>query len=168
MNFPLLPDDSPVPPADQAGGSIDALLAAARAWPKACAWVWYREGEPLHRAAQGGAFCQWPASLAKRDFDGFCRAEGLHRWATGEGEHALGWLLAARSEAHNPQLAQLASDLGVRVQSEALARAQITQRVLYEITYLASSTRDRAEFLEGVHRQLGDADRRRKLLLGAV
>ncbi|MGY4493447.1 EAL domain-containing protein [Pseudomonas sp. TE3610] len=156
MNFPHLPDDSRVPPGnDSAGASIDAVLAAARDWPKACAWVWYRDGEPLHRAAQGGAFCHWPASLAKRDFDGFCHAEGLHRWPTGEGEHALGWLLAARSEAHNLQLTQLASDLGVRVQSEALARAQITQRVLYEITYLASSSRDCAEFLQGVHRQLG-------------
>ncbi len=155
MNFPHLPDDSRVPPGnDPALASIDAVLAAARDWPKACAWVWYRDGEPLHRAAQGGAFCQWPANLAKRDFDGFCRAEGLHRWPTGEGEHALGWLLAARSEAHNEQLAQLASDLGVRVQSAALARAQITQRVLYEITYLASSSRDCAEFLQGAHRQL--------------
>jgi diguanylate cyclase (GGDEF)-like protein len=35
-----------------------------------------------------------------------------------------------------------------------LARAQLTQRVLYDITYLASSTSDRAAFLEGVHQQL--------------
>ncbi|MDE1166591.1 MAG: EAL domain-containing protein [Pseudomonas sp.] len=35
-----------------------------------------------------------------------------------------------------------------------LARAQLIQRVLYEITYLASSTNDRATFLEGVHHLL--------------
>ncbi len=35
-----------------------------------------------------------------------------------------------------------------------LARAQNTQRVLYEIAYLASSVRERAAFLLGVHRQL--------------
>ncbi|WP_416425458.1 EAL domain-containing protein [Pseudomonas sp. App30] len=154
MNFPVLPDDSRLPPGEQTAASIEVVLAGARAWPKACAWVWYRDGEPMHRAAQGGAFCQWPATLAADDLDAFCRTEGLHRWPTGQGERALGWLLAPRSEAHNLQLAELARELGTRVQSEALARAQITQRVLYEITYLASSTRDRAAFLEGVHRHL--------------
>ena len=154
MNFPVLPDDSRLPPGEQTAASIEVVLAGARAWPKACAWVWYRDGEPMHRAAQGGAFCQWPATLAADDLDAFCRTEGLHRWPTGQGERALGWLLAPRSEAHSLQLAELARELGTRVQSEALARAQITQRVLYEITYLASSTRDRAAFLEGVHRHL--------------
>lgn len=48
----------------------------------------------------------------------------------------------------------MALQVGYQLQTQALARAQITQRVLYEITYLASTTRDRGAFLEGVHKQL--------------
>ncbi len=155
MNSPLLPDESRLPLGADVVTSIDEVLATARAWPDSRAWVWYRDGEPLHRVAQGGVPCQWPLALARRDLEGFCRAENLHRWPTGEGEHALGWLLAARSDAHDPRLNELARELGIRVQREALARAQMTQRVLYEITYLASSTRDRGVFLQGVHQHLG-------------
>ena len=152
MNFPMLPDESCLPPELQAATSIDTLLAGAHACP--VPWAWYRQGEPLHRAAEGAAHYPWPAHLARRDFDDFSRTQGLQRWRTGQGEQALGWLVAACNEADSPQLAELARELGIQVQSEALARAQITQRVLYEITYLASSTGDRSAFLEGVHRQL--------------
>ncbi|PMZ48286.1 bifunctional diguanylate cyclase/phosphodiesterase, partial [Pseudomonas sp. GW247-3R2A] len=87
-------------------------------------------------------------------FETFCQARHLHRWPTGRGESVLGWLLAPIKDAAEPALAEFAQRLGMQVQTDTLARAQITQRVLYEITYLASSTRDRFVFLVGVHRLL--------------
>ncbi len=41
------------------------------------------------------------------------------------------------------------------LQTAALIRAQNTQRVLYEISLLASTTLDRSAFLQGIHEQLG-------------
>jgi diguanylate cyclase (GGDEF)-like protein len=117
-------------------------------------WAAYAAGEHLQLMSQGDPAGQWPATLRLEDFDAFCAHRGLHRWATGKGESVLGWLLAPRALAADPGLAGLAQRLGLDAQSQALARAQLTQRVLYEITYLASSTRDRGAFLEGVHRQL--------------
>ncbi|WPP02097.1 EAL domain-containing protein [Pseudomonas sp. HR96] len=117
-------------------------------------WVAYRVGDQCHLVGQGDPLAQWPASIAHEAFEAFCVTRNLCRWPTGRGESVLGWLLAPREEAGNPALADLARRLGLKVQSEALARAQNTQRVLYEITYLASSTSDRGAFLEGVHRQL--------------
>ncbi|WP_213881770.1 EAL domain-containing protein [Pseudomonas sp. dw_358] len=117
-------------------------------------WVAYRAGDQWHLVGQGNPAAQWPASLEHEEFETFCSRHDLCRWPTGKGESVLGWLLAPQTDARNPALADLARRLGLSVQSEALARAQNTQRVLYEITYLASSTRERGPFLEGVHRQL--------------
>jgi diguanylate cyclase (GGDEF)-like protein len=133
--------------------SIDALLRAARTRGQT-AWAWYRVGEQLHLAAQGTPDAHWPASIADYALDAFCTTRRLHRWPTGSGESVLGWLLAPAENANYAPLAELANDLAHRVQSHALARAQNTQRVLYEIAYLASSMRERSEFLRGVHEQL--------------
>ena len=67
----------------------------------------------------------------------------------------LGWLVAPAALAGDACLSDLARRLGERVQTDALARAQNTQRVLYEIAYLASSVPERAAFLQGVHERLG-------------
>ena len=134
--------------------SIDNLLEAARNGAHSTAWVAYRAGEHLHLVGQGDAQAQWPSTVSNEEFEQFCEARGLHRWPTGRGETVLGWLLAPISEAADPALAEFAQRLGVQVQTNTLARAQITQRVLYEITYLASSTRDRSVFLVGVHQLL--------------
>ena len=133
---------------------IQQMLDSARNWAHTCAWAVYRAGEQLHRVGQGDAWIQWPSSIPNEEFDTFCRTRRLHRWPTGKGESELGWLLAPVSEAADPALADFALRLGIQVQTNTLARAQITQRVLYEITYLASSTRDRSVFLVGVHRLL--------------
>lgn len=133
---------------------IQQMLDSARNWAHTSAWAVYRAGEQLHRVGQGDAWMQWPSSIPNEEFDTFCRTRRLHRWPTGKGESELGWLLAPVSEAADPALADFALRLGIQVQTNTLARAQITQRVLYEITYLASSTRDRSVFLVGVHRLL--------------
>ncbi|WP_149086716.1 EAL domain-containing protein [Pseudomonas prosekii] len=134
--------------------SIDNLLEAARDGAHSKAWVVYRAGEHLHLVGQGDAQAQWPSTVSNEEFAQFCLTRGLHRWPTGRGETVLGWLLAPVNEAADPALAEFAQRLGVQVQTNTLARAQITQRVLYEITYLASSTRDRSVFLVGVHQLL--------------
>ena len=134
--------------------TIEQLLDSGRHWGHSTAWVVYRAGEQLYLVGQGDPRMQWPSSIAHDQFDAFCQARGLHRWPTGRGESVLGWLLAPAKEAGQPALADFAQRLGIEVQANTLARAQITQRVLYEITYLASSTRDRAVFLVGVHRLL--------------
>ncbi|SDP89609.1 diguanylate cyclase (GGDEF) domain-containing protein [Rhodoferax sp. OV413] len=134
--------------------SLQALLAEVAQNAPALPWAAYRAGEKLHLIGQGGAAGSWPVAIAKDAFAAFCRAQGLHRWASGQGESALGWVLAPQSEAGNPVVADLARKLGLRLQIDALARAQASQRVLFEITYLASSTRERRAFLQGVHRHL--------------
>lgn len=134
--------------------TIEHLLDSARNWGHTTAWVVYRAGEQMHLVGQGDPRAQWPSSIANEAFEAFCLTGQLHRWPTGKGESELGWLLAPVDHAANPALAEFAQRLGIQVQTNTLARAQITQRVLYEITYLASSTRDRSVFLVGAHRLL--------------
>lgn len=134
--------------------SLEAILREAHDWPHSTAWAWYRAGEQLHLEGQGDLQRHWPAVLANHELKRFCDSCDLQIWPTGQGEAVLGWLLAPIHVPHDGALAALARRIGHRVQTDALARAQITQRVLYEITYLASSTRDRAVFLVGVHKLL--------------
>jgi diguanylate cyclase (GGDEF)-like protein len=133
---------------------LEGLLNAARSNPPALQWAAYRAGERLHLIGHGGVADNWPVTITQEAFDSFCVAQGLHRWATGHGESALGWVVAAECESKNQLVADFAYNLGERLQTEALIRAQASQRVLYEITYLASTTTDRLSFLQGVHRQL--------------
>ena len=134
--------------------TVQRLLDSARNGLHTRAWVVYRAGEQLHLIGQGDPQVPWPAIVANDEFEVFCQTRRLHRWPTGKGETVLGWLLAPLDDAADPALAEFAQRLGIEVQTNTLARAQITQRVLYEITYLASSTRDRSVFLVGVHRLL--------------
>ncbi|MDR6957823.1 diguanylate cyclase (GGDEF)-like protein [Pseudomonas brassicacearum] len=134
--------------------TIEQLLDSARHWAHTTQWAVYRAGEQMHLVGQGDAGVQWPSSVANGEFEAFCQTWQLHRWPTGKGESVLGWLLAPVDEAAEPALAEFAQRLGIQVQTNTLARAQVTQRVLYEITYLASSTRDRSVFLVGVHQLL--------------
>ncbi|WPN44820.1 EAL domain-containing protein [Pseudomonas sp. P8_241] len=134
--------------------TIEQLLDSARNWAHTTAWAFYRAGEQMHCVGQGDPLVQWPANIANEQFATFCSTRRLHGWPTGKGESVLGWLLAPVHDADEPALADFARRLGMQIQTNTLARAQITQRVLYEITYLASSTRDRSVFLVGVHRLL--------------
>jgi diguanylate cyclase (GGDEF)-like protein len=134
--------------------AIEQLLDSARNWAHTTAWAVYRAGEQMHLVGQGDPRVRWPSSVANEQFDAFCSTRRLQRWPTGKGESVLGWLLAPVTDTAQTALAEFARHLGIQVQTNTLARAQITQRVLYEITYLASSTRDRSVFLVGVHRLL--------------
>ncbi|MGA3680862.1 sensor domain-containing phosphodiesterase [Pseudomonas graminis] len=134
--------------------SLDALLRAAREAAPELSWAAYRAGQQMHLLGQGSSATDWPTLIPREEFDGYCRKHHLQRWVTGHGESPLGWLLMPDAHADDPFFAELAGRLGLRLQTDALARAQATQRVLYEITYLASSTRDRSAFLQGVHKQL--------------
>ena len=140
--------------ADDAAEPLESLLGAIQDHMGDVPWAVYAVGDPMHLLGRGDAEMRWSVSVANDRFDDFCREYQLHRWAAGRGEGVLAWLLAPRGESQNAELARLAQRLGYRLQTDALARAQITQRVLYEITYLASSTRDRGAFLQGVHDQL--------------
>ena len=138
--------------------TIEAQLRAARScghqWART--WAWYRAGEELHLAGQGeDAAGEWPQDLAQGQLAQLCALRGWLRWPTGCGESVLGWLVAPAEFADDESLREFARSLGERAQSDALARAQNTQRVLYEIAYLASSVRDRSEFLRRVHEHLG-------------
>jgi diguanylate cyclase (GGDEF)-like protein len=134
--------------------TLESLLRAAKLAAPELSWAAYRAGQHMHLMGQGHAATEWPRLIPREGFDSFCRDHALQRWVTGHGESALGWLLTPERESGNPFLVALASKLGLRLQTDALARAQATQRVLYEITYLASSTRDRSAFLQGIHEHL--------------
>jgi diguanylate cyclase (GGDEF)-like protein len=134
--------------------TLESLLRSARLAAPDLSWAAYRAGHHMHLMGQGDASTEWPRFIPREGFDAFCRDHAVQRWVTGQGESALGWLLAPERDSGNPFLVAMASTLGMRLQTDALARAQATQRVLYEITYLASSTRDRSAFLQGVHEQL--------------
>lgn len=136
------------------GESVEAVLFAIQNSMGQVPWAVYAVGDPMHLLGHGQGPMRWSVSVANDRFDDFCREYTLQRWAAGKGEGVLAWLVAPQAETGNVELAALALRLGNRLQTDALARAQITQRVLYEITYLASSTRDRGAFLEGVHHQL--------------
>ncbi|WP_144143517.1 EAL domain-containing protein [Paraburkholderia sp. BCC1884] len=140
-----------------AAPTIDAQLQAARDCGRQWAgtWAWYRVGEQLHLAGEGDASSDWPRNLNEDRLAQLCAARGWLRWPTGCGASVLGWLVAPAGFVDDESLREFARSLGERVQTDALVRAQNTQRVLYEIAYLASSVPDRAQFLRRVHERLG-------------
>ncbi|WP_240655415.1 EAL domain-containing protein [Paraburkholderia phosphatilytica] len=134
--------------------SVEAVLEAARVRIGARRWAWYRSGEALQLAAKGDTPGPWPARLHDAELDAFCVSHDLHRCPVGSGSVVSGWLLVPAAESRDEAFSAFANALGLQQLAEALARAQNTQHVLYEIAYLASSMRERSEFLLGVHRQL--------------
>jgi diguanylate cyclase (GGDEF)-like protein len=158
--FPMVDASTPGNPADStalAAPTIEAQLRAVRdgGRPWAGTWAWYRAGEQLHLAGQGDALLDWPQNIDEERLAQLCTRRGWLRWATGCGESVLGWLVAPAEFAGDEFLREFARSVGERAQTDALARAQNTQRVLYEIAYLASSVPERAEFLRRVHERLG-------------
>ncbi|WP_029971028.1 bifunctional diguanylate cyclase/phosphodiesterase [Paraburkholderia graminis] len=138
----------------EATASIDNLLRASGDLLRAREWAWYRAGQKLHLAAHARTHRVWPEVLANNRLSEFCEAEALHCWPTGPSDRAFGWLLAPPAQPHEAALAAFANALGVQLLADALARAQKTQQVLYEIAYIASTVRERSAFLLAVHRQL--------------
>ncbi|WP_179149175.1 bifunctional diguanylate cyclase/phosphodiesterase [Pseudomonas syringae] len=135
--------------------SIDAVLSAAQAHMPDIAWAAYAAGDLKCLLGQGDDKVVWPGHIAAEDFDTFCQQLQLDRRVAGQGEDVLGWVLAPMAEKDHPHLVELAGRLGALLQTAALVRAQNTQRVLYEISLLASSPLDRGAFLQGIHAQLG-------------
>ncbi|MEE5121166.1 EAL domain-containing protein [Pseudomonas alliivorans] len=135
--------------------AIDELLAVTRSQIPGVPWAVYIAGEQKRLLGQGAFHYDWPEHIPVGQFESFCNEGQVCRWATGQGEEALGWLLAPLAEQHNPALVDLAVRLGSLLQSAALVRAQSTQRALYEISLLASSTHERGTLLQGIHQQLG-------------
>ncbi|WP_236425913.1 EAL domain-containing protein [Pseudomonas syringae] len=144
--------DSHVRFSDQVG--IDALLNATRMLMPGIIWAAYSAGDQKCLLGHGDEQADWPAHIPFENFDPFCAERQLHCRVAGKGEGVLGWVLAPVAELENPLLNDLAVQLGSLLQTAALVRAQHTQRVLYEISLLASSTLDRGEFLRGIHEQL--------------
>lgn len=134
---------------------LDQVLRQAAQSGHSQQWGFYRVGEHLQLAGQGRDLFEWPATLDDGELDAFCQRQQLQRWATGQGEHPLGWLLAPQAVQDIASLAGLALSLGLCLQSQALVRAQHTQRVLYAITHLATSVRDRGTFMVRLHQELG-------------
>ncbi|WP_232917412.1 GAF domain-containing protein, partial [Pseudomonas syringae] len=135
--------------------SIEALISVAREQTGAIAWAAYAAGELKCLLGQGDDTVVWPAHIAAEDFETYCTQLQLHCRVAGQGEGVLGWVLAPMAEKDHPLLLDLAVRLGSLLQTAALIRAQSTQRVLYEISLLASTTLDRSAFLQGIHEQLG-------------
>ncbi|PBQ04174.1 bifunctional diguanylate cyclase/phosphodiesterase [Pseudomonas congelans] len=135
--------------------SIESLINAAKEQTGAIAWAAYAAGEQKCLLGQGDDGVVWPAYIAAEDFEAYCAQLQLHCRVAGQGEGVLGWVLAPMTEKDHPVLIDLAVRLGSLLQTAALIRAQNTQRVLYEISLLASSTLDRGAFLQGIHEQLG-------------
>ncbi|MCF5300696.1 GAF domain-containing protein, partial [Pseudomonas syringae] len=135
--------------------SIEALINAARQQTGAIAWAAYAAGELKCLLGQGDESVVWPTHIAAEDFEAYCTQLQLHCRVAGQGEGVLGWVLAPMAEKDHPLLLDLAVRLGSLLQTAALIRAQNTQRVLYEISLLASTTLDRGAFLQGIHEQLG-------------
>ena len=94
-------------------------------------------------------------SIAEERLAHLCAAQRLASLANRARRKRARLAARARRPRDDAHLAELARTLGERVQADALARAQNTQRVLYEIAYLASSVPERADFLRGVHERLG-------------
>lgn len=135
--------------------SIEALINAVKEQTGAIAWAAYAAGEQKCLLGQGDDSVVWPVHIAAEDFEAYCAQLQLHCRVAGQGEGVLGWVLAPMTEKDHPLLVDLAVRLGSLLQTAALIRAQNTQRVLYEISLLASSTLDRGPFLQGIHEQLG-------------
>ncbi|MBC8881397.1 MULTISPECIES: bifunctional diguanylate cyclase/phosphodiesterase [Pseudomonas] len=135
--------------------SIEALISAAREQTADIAWAAYAAGELKCLLGQGDNTVVWPVHIAAEDFEAYCAQLQLHCRVAGQGEGVLGWVLAPMADKDHPLLVDLAARLGSLLQTAALIRAQNTQRVLYEISLLASSTLDRGAFLQGIHEQLG-------------
>ncbi len=135
--------------------SIEALINAVKEQTGAIAWAAYAAGEQKCLLGQGDDSVVWPVHIAAEDFEAYCAQLQLHCRVAGQGEGVLGWVLAPMTEKDHPLLVDLAVRLGSLFQTAALIRAQNTQRVLYEISLLASSTLDRGPFLQGIHEQLG-------------
>lgn len=153
------PPTWPDPNADTVGSEalLERLLAVARGLQ----WAWYQRRGRLRLVEQGQPEQPWPAILEEVELQGWCSRHGVLCYPTGGGARPLGYLLGTDHGLAGGWYADLALRLGFVLQQDQLQRAQAIQQVLFDITYLASSTRDLQVFMAGVHallRPLIDAE----------
>ena len=115
-------------------------------------WAWYQRRGSWSCMASGSGATAWPALLDDEELVQLCADASLSCHPTGCGPTPLGWLLA-RPDGHT-DLAALALRFGFVLQHLQLQRTQAIQQVLYDITYLASSTVDRQLFMQRTHELL--------------
>lgn len=115
-------------------------------------WAWYQRRGNWSCMATGSGASAWPALLDDQELAQLCVQASLSCHPTGNGPTPLGWLLARPDD--RTDFAALALRFGFVLQRLQLQRAQAIQQVLYDITYLASSTVDRQLFMQRTHELL--------------
>lgn len=153
------PHSWPDPNADTPGS--DALLGRLLEMAHGRQWAWYQRRGRLRLVAQGQPEQPWPAVLDEVELQDWCRRHAILCYPTGSGARPLGYLLGTDQGLATVWYAELALRLGFVLQQDQLQRAQAIQQVLFDITHLASSTRDLQVFMASVHallRPLIDAE----------
>lgn len=134
------------------GLEVEEIIAQLRMAAAAADWAWYQRRGNWSRMAMGSGASDWPPLLDDDELTQQCAEVGVSCHPTGSGPTPLGWLLA-RPDGHT-DFAALALRFGFVLQRLQLQRAQAVQQVLYDITYLASSTVDRQLFMRRTHELL--------------
>ncbi|GAC1037484.1 EAL domain-containing protein [Pseudomonas sp. No.117] len=134
------------------GLEAEEVIARLREAAAAADWAWYQRRGNWCRLAQGNAASAWPALLDDEDLVRYRADARLVCLPTGGGPTPLGWLLGQPDS--QTDFAALALRFGFLLQRLQLQRAQAIQQVLYDITYLASSTVDRQSFMQRTHELL--------------
>lgn len=114
-------------------------------------WAWYQRRGRLRLVAQGQPEQSWPPVLEEIELQEWCSRHAAVCYPTGCGAQPLGYLLGTERELDSGWYAELALRLGFVLQQDQLQRAQAIQQVLFDITHLASATRDLQVFMANVH-----------------
>ena len=130
----------------------DEVIAQLREVAAEADWAWYQRRGNWSRIAQGNQATAWPTLLDDDELAAWRDQAAVDCYPTGLGPAALGWLLV-RPDGRT-DFAALALRFGFVLQRLQLQRAQAIQQVLYDITYLASSTVDRQLFMQRTHELL--------------
>lgn len=134
------------------GSEAEQIIAQLRAAAADADWAWYQRRGHWSCMATGNGTSDWPELLDDEQLAQLSAQASLSCHPTGSGPTPLGWLLA-RPDGHT-DFAALALRFGFVLQRLQLQRAQAIQQVLYDITYLASSTLDRQLFMQRTHELL--------------
>lgn len=149
---PARPPEARWPDPNAPGLEAEQIIAQLRAAAAEADWAWYQRRGHWSCMATGNGASGWPELLEDEELAQLSAEAGLSCHPTGSGPTPLGWLLA-RPDGHT-DFAALALRFGFVLQRLQLQRAQAIQQVLYDITYLASSTLDRQLFMQRTHELL--------------
>ncbi|WP_312379417.1 sensor domain-containing phosphodiesterase [Pseudomonas oryzihabitans] len=149
---PARPSETRWPDPNVPGLEPEQIIAQLRASAAGADWAWYQRRGHWSCMATGDDAGGWPEVLDDEELAQLSAQASLRCYPTGSGPTPLGWLLA-RPDGHT-DFAALALRFGFVLQRLQLQRAQAIQQVLYDITYLASSTLDRQLFMQRTHELL--------------